>query len=79
MSVSSSKINIVFLTDCLADLTGGAERQIFELANRLDKKTYSVTIASLECEGEAPRTTYIPAVNRPLIEQVESIVIRELR
>lgn len=55
MSLAGSKINIVFLTDCLADLTGGAERQIFELAKRLDKEKYSVTIASLECEGAAPR------------------------
>src|SRR4026208_11135 len=55
MSSAGLKINIVFLTDCLADLTGGAERQIFELAKRLDKTKYSITIASLESEGEAPR------------------------
>src|SRR3989338_1236370 len=55
MSTSSPKINIVFLTDCLTDLTGGAERQIFELAKRLDKNKYTVTITSLAPEGEAPR------------------------
>jgi len=55
MTKSQRKRNIVLLTDCLAYLTGGAERQIFELARRLNKKKYSVTIASLECEGTAPR------------------------
>jgi len=46
---------IVFLTDCLAYLTGGAERQIFELGRGLDKNKYEVVVASLECEGPAPR------------------------
>lgn len=47
---------ILILTDCLKDLEGGAERQIFELAKGLDKTVYHVTIASLECEGTAPRS-----------------------
>jgi len=51
----SSQKKIVLLTDCLAYLTGGAERQIFELARSLDKEKYSVIIASLECEGSAPK------------------------
>jgi len=55
MTNYKKKKNIVLLTDCLAYLTGGAERQIFELARRLDKEKYVVTIASLECEGRAPR------------------------
>ena len=52
---SSKKINILLLTDCMADLMGGAERQIYELAKGLDKGRYNVTIASLECVGRAPR------------------------
>ena len=55
MTISQEKTHNVLLTDCLADLEGGAERQIFELARRLDKNTYRVTIASLECQGNAPR------------------------
>ncbi len=34
------------MTDCLADLGAGAEKQIFELARRLDKERYSVTVVS---------------------------------
>lgn len=45
----------MLLTDCLADLTGGAERQIYELAKALDKDKFNITIASLECVGQAPR------------------------
>lgn len=45
----------MFLTDCLADLMGGAERQIYELAKALDKDKFNITIASLECVGVAPR------------------------
>jgi len=57
MNEINKKIKVVLLTDCLAYLTGGAERQIFELARRLSKNKYSVTIASLECEGQAPQKT----------------------
>ena len=35
--LSPEKIHVVLLTDCLADLMGGAERQIYELAKALDK------------------------------------------
>lgn len=49
------KMKIVLLTDCLADLQAGAEKQIFALAQGLDKNKYDVTIVSLECEGTAPR------------------------
>jgi glycosyltransferase involved in cell wall biosynthesis len=55
MMTSNNKINVLLLTDCLADLMGGAERQIYELAKGLDKGRYNVTIASLECVGQAPR------------------------
>ena len=48
------KKQIVLLTDCLAGFEGGSERQIFELAKRLDKAKYQITITSLECEGAAP-------------------------
>ena len=57
MNKINKKIKIVLLADCLAYLTGGAERQIFELARRLNKNKYSVTIASLECGGQAPQKT----------------------
>ncbi len=50
-----AKTSIILLTDCLADLTGGAERQIYELAKALDKDKFSVTVASLECVGQTPR------------------------
>jgi glycosyltransferase involved in cell wall biosynthesis len=47
-------IKIVLLTDCLGDPdAGGAERKIYELAARLDKKRFHVTLASLECEAPA--------------------------
>ena len=49
------KVNLVLLTDCLADLEGGAEKQIFELAKGLDRDRYDVVIASLESLGNAPR------------------------
>ena len=49
------KVNLVLLTDCLADLEGGAEKQIFELAKGLNRDRYGVVIASLECLGNAPR------------------------
>ena len=55
MNTLQTKTNIILLTDCLADLTGGAERQIYELAKALDKDKFNVTIASLECVGQAPR------------------------
>lgn len=51
MDKEHKKTKIVLLTDCLADLKGGAEKQIFELAKGLDKKRYDITVASLECEG----------------------------
>ena len=37
MMTSNNKINVLLLTDCMADLMGGAERQIYELAKGLDK------------------------------------------
>ena len=46
--------HIVLLTDCLENLMGGAEKQVFQLAQGLDKSRYHVTVVSLECEGEAP-------------------------
>ena len=55
MDTPQAKTNIILLTDCLADLTGGAERQIYELAKGLDKDKFNVTVASLECVGQAPR------------------------
>ncbi len=53
MQTVSKKVNIVLLTDCLADLAGGAEKQIFELAKRLDKNRYNVLVVSLDCVGKA--------------------------
>jgi len=47
------KSNIVLLADCIANLTGGAEKQIYELAKRLDKNKYNVTVISLDCLGTA--------------------------
>lgn len=53
MNATVAKKHIVLLTDCLVDsAAGGAERNVFELAKRLDKNKFTVTIASLECEGE---------------------------
>ncbi|MBF0503850.1 MAG: glycosyltransferase [Candidatus Omnitrophica bacterium] len=52
MDKSQRKINIVLLTDCLGDITGGAEKQIFEMARRLPKDQYNVFIASQEAQGE---------------------------
>jgi len=49
-----AKKKIVFLTDCLAGLQGGAERQIYELATRVDQSRYECFIASLECTGSVP-------------------------
>lgn len=48
---NASKINVVLLTDCLGDITGGAEKQIFELAKRLPKTQYNVFVASMEAQG----------------------------
>ena len=53
-----NKIKLVFLTDCLADLEGGAERQIYELAKRLDKTRFQIFIVSLESEGQAPQAIF---------------------
>ncbi len=52
---TNNPIRILLLADCLASLEGGAERQIYELARRLDKNNYSITIASLDCIGTPPR------------------------
>ena len=49
------KTNIVLMTDCLADLAGGAEKQIYGLAAGLDKDKYNVFVISLDCWGKAPR------------------------
>ncbi len=49
------KTNIVLLTDCLADLAGGAEKQIVGLAKALDKDKYEVFVLSLDCQGRAPK------------------------
>ncbi len=51
----TSKRRIVLLTDCLADLAGGAEKQIHELAKGLDKTKFEVFVVSLDCWGQAPR------------------------
>jgi glycosyltransferase involved in cell wall biosynthesis len=40
--------NIAFLTDCFKDSTAGAEKQIIELAKRLDKSEYRLTLVSLD-------------------------------
>jgi len=45
-------IKIVLVSDCIANLTGGAEKQIFELAKRLDKNKFDVTVISLDCLGQ---------------------------
>lgn len=52
---SARKMNVVLLTDCMADLAGGAEKQIYELARRLDKNAYNVFVVSLDSWGQAPR------------------------
>jgi len=52
---SMFKKRIVLLCDCLSDLAGGAEKQIYELARGLDKNKYEVHIVSLDCGGQAPR------------------------
>ncbi len=46
-------INVVLLTDCLAELNGGAEKQIYELAKGLDKTKFKVTVVSLETYGDS--------------------------
>jgi glycosyltransferase involved in cell wall biosynthesis len=46
------KTNVVLLTDCLGDITGGAEKQIIEVAKRLPKDRCNVFIASMEAQGE---------------------------
>ncbi len=48
-------VKIALLTDCLQNLHGGAEKQIFELAKGLLTQGFQVTIISLECEGCAPK------------------------
>lgn len=50
-----TKTPIVLLTDCLADLAGGAEKQIYALARGLDKNKYKVFVVSLDCWGKASR------------------------
>ncbi len=54
MSDAEKKIKVMLLTDCLADLAGGAEKQIYELAKGLDKNRYDVFVVSLDTWGEAP-------------------------
>ena len=51
----TKKLNLLLLTDCLAGLVGGAEKQIIELAARLDKDRFNIFAASLDCAGTAPR------------------------
>ncbi len=42
----------MLLTDCLADpQAGGAERRIYDLAERLHGRGFEVVLASLDCEG----------------------------
>jgi len=53
LNSSTKMINIVLISDCIANLTGGAEKQIYELAKRLDKTKYKVTVISLDCLGQA--------------------------
>ena len=55
MIQNAPKRRIVLLTDCLADLAGGAEKQIYELIRGLDKSIYEVHVVSLDCRGQAPR------------------------
>ncbi len=52
MTQPQLKTNIALLTDCLGDVTGGAEKQIIELAKRLPKDRYNVWIISMEAQGE---------------------------
>jgi len=42
---------ILLLVDVFAVITGGAERQIFELCRRLDKNKYKLTVACLSSKG----------------------------
>ncbi len=54
----NKRIKIVLLTDCFSSVTaGGAERQIYELARRLNKSKHDVTIASLEMTAPSKRDT----------------------
>lgn len=48
LSSPQQPLNIVLLTDCLFGLTGGAEKQIYELARGLDKEKFTVHVASLD-------------------------------
>jgi len=50
-----SKKRIVLLTDCLVDLAGGAEKQIYELARGLDKSIYEVHIVILNFCGQGSK------------------------
>ncbi len=60
-------INIVLLTDCLSDLTGGAEKQIYELTKGLNKEFYKVFIVTLDECGETPRS-FITSVGGKILE-----------
>src|SRR3989344_6475203 len=53
----SKRTHIAFLTDCLENFAGGAEKQIYELAKGLDKTKYRVSVISLESHGQASRET----------------------
>ncbi len=55
MNAIPTKINVVLLTDCLGNITGGAEKQIFELAKRLPKDQYNVSVVSMESQGETSK------------------------
>ncbi len=55
MSNLPKKTRILLLTDCLSGLTAGAERNIYELAKRLDKKMFTVILGNLECDGKTPQ------------------------
>lgn len=50
----NKKLNIILLTDCLSTLQAGAEKQIFELARRLDKTRYDITVVCMESDGPCP-------------------------
>lgn len=53
--IKNSLNRILFLTDCLATLEAGAEKQIYELARWLDKNRYSLIIVSLDVLAESLR------------------------
>lgn len=64
---------IVFIADSIANLESGAEKQIYELAKRLDKGKFSITLASLDCIGTPPRKEIEAAGCRLEIFKVKKI------